>query len=170
MPSTRPARPAIGVVVVVIVVEIVVIVVEIVVVGEDLQNCGLLSKDRHRDNWTSAEDAVLSVAASSASASGVDVVVVIVVVIVVGYWSHPPPNDQTTNPIAFIASPDRIAGVAGVSVWTGAHIPNAAIASRKRDAYRTEEETNAPRYLGRAAVTWLLAARCQCKARRPAIA
>ena len=49
MPSTRPARPAIGVVVV-IVVEIVVIVVEIVVVGEDLQNCGLLSKDRHRDN------------------------------------------------------------------------------------------------------------------------
>jgi hypothetical protein len=49
MPSTRPARPAIGVVVV-IVVEIVVIVVEIIVVGEDLQNCGLLSKDRHRDN------------------------------------------------------------------------------------------------------------------------
>ena len=47
MPSTRPARPAIGVVVV-IVVEIVVIVVEIIVVGEDLQNCGL--KDRHRDN------------------------------------------------------------------------------------------------------------------------
>jgi hypothetical protein len=42
VPSTRPARPAIGVVVV--------IVVEIVVVGEDLQNCGLLSKDRHRDN------------------------------------------------------------------------------------------------------------------------
>ena len=53
VPSTRPARPAIGVVVVVVVVvvvEIVVVVVEIVVVGEDLQNCGLLSKDRHRDN------------------------------------------------------------------------------------------------------------------------
>ena len=52
MPSTRPARPAIGVVVVVVVVAeiVVVIVAEIVVVGEDLQNCGLLSKDRHRDN------------------------------------------------------------------------------------------------------------------------
>jgi hypothetical protein len=50
MPSTRPARPAIGVVVVIVVEIVVVIVVEIVVVGEDLQNCGLLSKDRHRDN------------------------------------------------------------------------------------------------------------------------
>ena len=52
MPSTRPARPAIGVVVVIVVVVVVVeiVVVEIVVVGEDLQNCGLLSKDRHRDN------------------------------------------------------------------------------------------------------------------------
>ena len=51
VPSTRPARPAIGVVVVVVVAEIVVVIVaEIVVVAEDLQNCGLLSKDRHRDN------------------------------------------------------------------------------------------------------------------------
>jgi len=59
VPSTRPARPAIGVVVAVVVAEIVVVIVveivvviavAIVVVGEDLQNCGLLSKDRHRDN------------------------------------------------------------------------------------------------------------------------
>ena len=50
MPSTRLARPASGVVVVIVVEIVVVIAVAIVVVGEDLQNCGLLSKDRHRDN------------------------------------------------------------------------------------------------------------------------
>ena len=50
MPSTGLARPASGVVVVIVVEIVVVIAVAIVVVGEDLQNCGLLSKDRHRDN------------------------------------------------------------------------------------------------------------------------